>query len=163
MNQESIFRALLYCYPTTFREEYGREMMLVFRDELSDAKDRRATGNLWFRTLRDVITVAPKEHANMFIQDFRYAIRNLAASPGFATVAILSIALGIGATTAIFSLWNGILLSQLEVQEPGQLVMLSDPDASGVQIGGSTGERLLHRGRDPRGCECDVRQVLAHR
>jgi predicted permease len=57
-------------------------------------------------------------------QTLRYTLRTLAKSPVFTTVAILSLALGIGANTAIFTLINALLLSDLPVQHPEQLVQL---------------------------------------
>ena len=60
-----------------------------------------------------------------FWQNLRYVVRVLAKNPGFTTVAILSLALGIGANTAIFTLINALLLRELPVRQPERIVQLS--------------------------------------
>ncbi len=61
-----------------------------------------------------------------FAHDLRYAIRAIRNSPGFAIVAIFSLALGIGANTAIFSLIDAVVLKNLPVQHPEELVQVRD-------------------------------------
>ncbi|MGB8592202.1 MAG: ABC transporter permease [Candidatus Acidiferrales bacterium] len=60
-------------------------------------------------------------------QDLRYGLRSLGRTPGFAAAAILTLALGIGANTAIFSVFNQVLLQRLPVKNPNELVMLRNP------------------------------------
>jgi predicted permease len=64
--------------------------------------------------------------------DIRLALRTLRKNPGFAAVALLTLALGLGANTAIFSLWKSVARAPLPaVEDPDGLVMLTNPDASG--------------------------------
>ena len=60
----------------------------------------------------------------MFLQDLRYGLRRLARSPGFSVLAILTLALGIGANTAIFSVVNGVLISPLPFRNADRIVSL---------------------------------------
>jgi predicted permease len=146
MRAAYVYRALLWCYPASFRHEYGGEMVGAFTAQLRHARrhhGRAAAAWIWATTLLDLFPTALREHRHVIHQDVRHASRIFAANPGFTVAAILSLALGIGANAAIFSLLNSVLMSTLPVHNAHELVILTDPRGRGVSIGSQGGERSL--------------------
>jgi predicted permease len=78
-----------------------------------------------------------------FFSDLRYALRQFRRNPVFTATAIISLALGIGANAAIFSVMNEMLFRALPVRDPQQLVSLTKPDEAGLWIGTADGERSI--------------------
>ena len=116
------FRALLALYPAAFRDEYGRELALVFVDRYRDAAGPWDRVRLWLDALAGILTEAPKEHMRMIRHDLGYAWRVMRQHALVTTTIVLTLGLGIGANTAVFSVLNAVALrTPLRVPNPDQL------------------------------------------
>ena len=82
--------------------------------------------------LLDALWLQPKRWEDEMFQDLRYGVRMLLKHKSFTVVVVLSLALGIGANTAIFSLVDAVLLKSLPVQEPEKLVLFGKGESGGV-------------------------------
>src|SRR5262245_49967055 len=111
---ERAYRRLLSLYPEEFRVEFGEEMARLFRDRSRDERLPRLS--------LEVVKTAPREQLAMWYRDVRYALRLMRRNPGFTAVAAGSLAIGIGANAAIFSLADAMILRPLPVRAPAEIV-----------------------------------------
>jgi putative ABC transport system permease protein len=117
-----VYRLLLRLYPAQFRQDYEREILLVFSRQWVWQRSR-AGALFYFATAATAILLnAPKEHFDMLINDLHYAFRAFLRSPWFTVVAVATLALGMGVNSALFSVVKSVLLEDLPYAKPNQLV-----------------------------------------
>lgn len=139
-----VYHALLVLYPRAFRDRYRAELERAFADDYREAKRTRARIAFWLFIVRDLVASAwrlriaelqrrgapslpdPSKRTEMdtLLQDIRYAFRQFVRRPGFAAVAILSLAIGIGGNTLIYGLVDGYVLHPFPYPEPDRLVTI---------------------------------------
>ncbi|HEY4359098.1 MAG TPA: ABC transporter permease [Acidobacteriaceae bacterium] len=128
------------------RFHFETQVSEKIRAGLSDSEARRRT-RLEFGGIEQVKEDCRRSRGTLWLEylvrDTRFGIRQLAGSPAFTSIALLSLALGIGANTAIFTLVNAILLRPLPVHNPGELVLFGDGMASGSTGGIPDGNTSL--------------------
>ena len=118
------YQFLLHLFPTAFRNEYGNEMCWIFEKRLRDVSSFPAKVALWIATISEIFTNAMRVHWDIFRQDLRYTFRTLRRNPGFTLAAVLVAALGVGATTAAFSITDHVLIRPLPFADWKRLVKL---------------------------------------
>ena len=118
------YRALLRLYPSSFRGEYGEEMCAIFAERLREKPGLFAALRLGIEALGDILPNAIRSHGDLLRQDLRYTARTLIGAWGFAATAILVVALGIGATTAAFSITDHVLIRPLPFPRSQDLIAL---------------------------------------
>jgi hypothetical protein len=119
-----LYDLLLYLYPSSFRSEYGREMRTIFTQRRQIAADPIGVIVLWISTFFEILYNAAQVHWDLLRQDLQYTVRGLSRSPGFAMTAVLVTALGIGASTSVFSVADHALLRPLPFPDSHRLVKL---------------------------------------
>ena len=147
MKSERLYRCLLTLLPEDLRAGFGDEMARLFLSRLSEAEGTFAEAWVWLRALSDLSATVLFERRRIhhhsrtrgttvpaLTKDIRYAIRGLRRNPMFAVVSVLTLALGIGASTVAFTLVNGVLVRPLPFAEPDRLVVLTERRANGREL-----------------------------
>jgi putative ABC transport system permease protein len=124
-----------------------RELLLAEWDKLNPKTKfdlmRRSLGAFW-----DALLLQPRRLEDDMIQDLRLGVRVLRTQPSFTVVAVLTLALGIGATTLIFSVVNAVLLRPLPIQDADRVIRLEERHLSGVNSSNFSYANFLDLGRE---------------
>ena len=117
-----LYRLLLHLYPASFRAAYGEELRAEFDRRRRDAAGPGARMALWLDVIADTFANATRLHMDILLQDLRHTVRSLRRAPGFTVAAIVVASLGIGATTAAFSIADHVITRPFPFPDADRLV-----------------------------------------
>jgi hypothetical protein len=116
------YSLLLHLFPRSFRQQYGEEMRAVFLRRRQEAAGPLGRLWVWIEEIVATIVHAGGAHAEIVGQDLKFSLRAFHRAPAFALTAIVVVALGVGANTAVFTVTDYALLRPLPFRDPAQLV-----------------------------------------
>jgi predicted permease len=126
-------------FDADFKEEMRLHVELREQEQIQAGLSPREARQAASRRFGNATVLKEKSHMawgwewlESFVQDIDYGIRAMLRSPALTIVALLSLALGIGANTAIFSLLDAVMLRSLPVRDPAQLILLGKGNTSGI-------------------------------
>ena len=171
---ERAYAAALSFLPDSFRERFGDDMLDFAARRLDQARRRgpiaalnervrlaadlaATVGREWVAEWKQADTdLPPRDNMDIFLQDLRFGIRGLLRRPGFTAVAAVTIALGIGANTAIFSVVNAVLIRPLPYHDPDRLALIWGTQGKSGQQGVVYADYLDWRARSHSFAEMGV-------
>jgi predicted permease len=121
-----IYRRLAEAFPHEFKLIYGTDVIQLGEDVVEEIAKEHGVAGL-FRLIADIAVRVPIEYLSEMRRDMTYAIRALIKSPGFALVGIISLGLGMGVTTSVFSSLQSMMFRELPVENPSELVISANP------------------------------------
>ncbi len=132
-----LYRGLLWLYPLEFREHFSQEICLLLSDNLRAQPTAPRRLAVWLAAAAAILTGAPREHYHMIRQDSIYALRTMRREKTTTLIAILVLAVGIGSTSTVFNLVNGLLLRPLPFPEQNRLIYVEESNGKEGGISGN--------------------------
>jgi macrolide transport system ATP-binding/permease protein len=124
-----MYQRLAQAFPHEFKLAYGEEVMQAGEDVIEEVARREGVGGL-LRLLADIAMRAPLEYLSEMRRDMRYAWRALIKSPGFALVGVISMALGIGLTTNVYSSKWRVIFRELPAAANAKRLVIAEKPVS---------------------------------
>jgi putative ABC transport system permease protein len=140
-----ILKSLLRLLPAEFRGDFGRAM----EADLDERRDHKGRSGTWRREVPALLALAVREHASVLRDDIRYAIRLMARTPAVTALAVATLAMGTGASVAMFTVIDAVMLRSPFV-EPERIAIVLVNGSEGRITAGVPAEQYHALVAEPR-------------